>query len=255
MIDWIGKTQFWRLCWKLLQNFETFSLKLEKGIDYYFSSSFCSLKCFFLWTRGRKIWHPWQKIQLKVPAISAALPKKMIFFLINSFLPKVSSGHKECNFDDPSGFLSEARESWAASRKMMGKTFFVQRHFSAKNFLWSRSLRVISSKSDIERNFFQPKKFRPSVREIFADSPKKKNMIKVLKKVFRLYYLLDRKDSVLTTRPKISSQYTPIFHRLEWVDVKRRFQTEVLPKNVLCARGGCAIFFRIFFLQNCPLNP
>ena len=52
----------------------------------------------------------------------SCITENEIFFLKKKvFLPKFSSGHVECSFDDPSGFLPEARKSWAESPKLMEK--------------------------------------------------------------------------------------------------------------------------------------
>ena len=106
--------------------------------------------------------------------------------------------------------------------------------------------------------FFSSKEISPKRPSNFwnPDSPKKKNMINILKNGFLMQYLLDTKDSVLTTRPKKSLQYTRIFYRLECVDVKLIDSKQKFHQNLLLGHEEVVqISLRNFFFQKCPLNP
>ena len=142
------------------------------------------LKNFFFWTCGRKIWHPWQKFRLKSRAISAALPTKMIFLSQKQFLAKNFPWTRRMQFWWPFPFFASSPIIMSWKSEMMGKTFFSQKYFSATSFLWSRSLNVISSKSDIEGIFFPIKENSPKHPRNFWWHSRKEQYDKCFEKRF-----------------------------------------------------------------------
>ena len=187
MIDQIGKTQFWRLCWKLLQNFETFSLKLEKSIEYSFLSSFCSLKSFFFWTRGRKIWHLWQKIRLKSRAISAALPTKMIFLSQKQFLAKNFPWTRRMQFWWPFPFFARSPIIMSWKSETDGKKLSIRKNiFPPKVSSGAVAWKSLAQSQILRGIFFSTKEISPKHPSNFCWQSKKEEYDKYFEKRFSL---------------------------------------------------------------------
>ena len=135
------------------------------------------------------------------------------------------------------------------------KTFSPQKYFSAKSFLWSRSLKVISLKSHTEGNFFSTKKISPKHPRNFCWQSKKEEYDEYFEKRFSPILSSGHERFSFNNPTKKPLAKHPHFPSPGMRGCEAQIPNRSLSKNLLLCTRRLFNFHSKFLLQKCPLNP